>query len=156
MSVSIDRISGSGHSRFREIGVVLVIIFAGPLVGLGLAAFDLVLAPPQTFLTSLIYISLACLGLPLWTLATRLRWIRIGIRGALVTLAVAGMVTCVYLTLIGPGLPSGWIDCQTTPSTLPEIRYTCVSTSSDTGHQYEFVLEGRAGWPVMRMVRPNP
>jgi hypothetical protein len=129
----------------------MVIAFAGPAVGLALAILGVVLAPPWTFLTSLIYLAMACLGLPLWILVGWMRWLRT--RWLLVALIMAGMVACFYLVLLGPWMPNGMTSCQLVPSTLPQVRYTCVSTSSDNGsYHYEFQLEGWAGWPVMRLV----
>ena len=52
-----------------------------------------------------------------------------------------------------PWLPGGMTDCQAIAAPLPQVRYVCVSTSSDVpDHRHEYRLEGRAGWPVMRVV----
>ena len=142
-------------SKGRALGVFLLIVFIGPLIGLSLAVFGLVLAPPLTPLTSLIYLPIACLGLPIAILAVWLGWIRV--RTLLLALILAGVVALFYLALLGPWLPGGMTNCQSISSALPQVQYSCVSTSSDdASYRYEFKLEGRAGWPVMRLLRPDP
>lgn len=147
----------NGHrknEKWRTVGVVLAIVLCGPLVGLLLFAFGLVLAPPWTFLSSLIYLPLACLTLPVGLTALTLGWI--GGRGLLVSLAVAVIAGLFYLAIIGPGLPTDMTDCQPINAAGWQSRYTCVSTSSDdTTFRQEFTLEGPPGSPLMRMVS-NP
>ncbi len=141
--------------KAAAIGVILVIAFVGPLMGLLLSSFGIVLAPPWTFLTSLIYLPIACLGLPVGIVAVLRGWIsRWGLIAALIA---AGIVALFYLAILGSWLPSGMTNCQPLDSSSPQVRYSCISTSSDdTSYQYEFILEGRSGWPVMRLVDAKP
>jgi hypothetical protein len=75
MGVGNYRIPKNWGPKTRVIGVILVIAFVGPVVGLLLAAFGIVLAPPWTFLTSLIYLPIVCLGLPVGIVAILMGWI---------------------------------------------------------------------------------
>ena len=130
---------------------ILVIALAGPGLGLVLWAFGLALAPPWTFLTSLIYEILACIGLPLGLVAAGIRRLRIW--WLLASLGLTGIAAILLLALVGPELPTGMTTCQPLMAPAPQARYACVSTSSDnTNFRYEFMLEGWANWPVMRMV----
>jgi hypothetical protein len=153
MSVN-NRIADSWRPKVRTIGIILVIAFSGPIVGLLLSAFSLVLAPPWTFLTGLIYVLIPCLGFPVGIVAVLVGWIRI--RGLLVALAVAGVGVIFYLTILGNWVPSGMTNCQSIAASVSQVRYSCVSTSSDDpSYRYEFILEGWSGWPVMRLTHPN-
>ena len=130
-------------------------VFIGPLIGLLLSAFGIVLAPPWTFITSLMYLPLACLGLPIGVVAASLGWIRT--RGIILALVLAGLVALFYLAMLGPWLPTGMTDCQPLAASPPQVRYECVSTSSDDiSFRYEFILEGQTDWPVMRLVESSP
>lgn len=48
MNLNTHHISDSWRSKVRAIGVILVIAFVEPIMGLLLAAFGVVLAPPWT------------------------------------------------------------------------------------------------------------
>lgn len=151
MNTSIQRVSASWRSGIRTFVAMMLIIFAGPAIGLALASFGVVLAPSWTFLTSLIYLPMACLGLPVAIVVGLMGWMRT--RRLLLTLAVAGVVAFSYLVILGPWIPNGMTNCQIIPSPSPQVRYTCVSTSSDNAsYRYEFQLEGWAGWLVMRLI----
>lgn len=131
---------------------VLILALVGPGLGLALWTLGLALAPPWTFLTGAIYPLLACAGLPLGLVAVgigRLRgWGLLAILGLSV---IAGIFLLVIVG--GSGLPTGMTDCQPLTTPPPQVRYTCVSTSSDdASYRYEFTLEGRANWPVLRIV----
>lgn len=155
MRVDTYRIPDSWGAKARVIGIILIVVFIGPLMGLFLSALGIVLAPPWTFLTSLIYLPMACLGLPLGIVAVLRGWIKPW--GVLATLIVAGIVILFYLAVLGPWLPGGMTNCQPMTSPLPQVRYSCVSTSSDDpDYRYEFTLVGRAGWPVMRLAPSKP
>ena len=133
----------------------MAIAFVGYLIGFSIFAFGLVLAPDWTFLTVMIYLPLPCLSVPLAIVAVSRKWIRL--RGAILGLAIAAGFFVFYLTLIGSGMPGGGTYCQPIESTLPEVRYSCIDTSSDDpSYRYEFELEGWAGWPVMRLAHPDP
>lgn len=139
------------QANINLIGVMLAITLSGPLVGLLLVAFGVVLAPPWTFLSSLIYLPVACLGLPLGLVAIWRGWL--GGWGLLGAFVFAGITGLFYLTILGPWLPTGMTDCQPLEVPPPQVRYACVSTSSDNiDYEYKFTLEGRFGWPVMRLV----
>ena len=143
----------SGNQRSQTFGtwVALVIVLAGPLVGLILWGLGIVLAPPRTGFTGLLYAALAFLGLPIWIVAAVARWIK-GWQ-LLAALVVMVVVALVYLTAIGPWLPTGMTQCEPLDTTPPRVRYACFSTSSDDpGYRYDFALEGRVGWPVIRLV----
>jgi hypothetical protein len=154
MSINGSRLLASWRSNAGVIGVMLAIVFVGATIGLLLAALGVVLAPPWTFLTSLLYLPMACLGLPVWILAGWMRWLKPpGLLGALMG---AGIVAFFYLAILGPWLPRGMTNCQSMMTASPQVRYICVSTSSDdTDYRYEFTLEGWEGWPVMRLIQQN-
>ena len=139
------------RSKARALGAFIVIIFVGPTLGTLLAMYGVVLSPPTTILTGGLYVLLAGLGLPLGIAAILLKWFRI--RTLVLALLVGGIVSVFYLALIGPWLPGGMTDCQVAAADLPRVRYECVSTSSDSpSYRREFMLEGQAGWPLMRLV----
>ncbi len=155
MKIRLSRIPDSWRAKADAVGVILAIALVGPLMGLLLSAFGIVLAPPWTFLTSLIYLPIACLGLPIGIMAILRGWIRPW--GLIAALTVAGIAALFYLAILGSWLPSGMTNCRALASSLPQVRYDCVSTSSDdTSYQYEFILEGWSGWPVMRLVGSKP
>ena len=158
MSANSYRIPDSWGAKTRTFGiilVILVIVLIGPLMGILLASWGIVLAPPWISSTSLMYLPLACLGLPLGIVAVLRGWTKT--RGVLATLIIAGIVILFYLAILGPWMPGGMTNCQPVTAPLPQVRYSCVSTSSDDpGYRYEFTLEGRAGWPVMRLVPATP
>jgi hypothetical protein len=131
---------------------ILVLALAGPSFGLALGAFGFALAPPWTFLTGGIYPLLACSGLPLGLIAIGIK--RLSIWGLLATLGLTGIAGLLLLVLVGrSGLPTGMTDCQPLTAPPPQVRYACVSTSSDSAsYRYEFTLEGWANWPVLRIV----
>jgi hypothetical protein len=132
----------------------LVITLAGPGLGLALWALGLALAPPWTFLTGGIYPLLACGGLPLGIVALGIKRLRVW--GLLATLGLTGIAALLLLTIVGPEVPTGMTSCQPLAAPPPQVRYACVSTSSDDANfRYEFTLEGWANWPVMRMVDPK-
>lgn len=140
------------RSIVRSAILNLALTLIGPLLGLTLAAWGAALAPPWTGFSSLLYIPLAGLGLPL---AVAAFWSgHIGGRQLLIVLAATVVTALAYLTLIGPRQPSGMTMCQ--PLEAP-ASYRCVSTSSDDpGYHFEFTLEGRSGWPIMRLTPAQP
>ncbi|GAB4437927.1 MAG: hypothetical protein Kow0031_19770 [Anaerolineae bacterium] len=128
----------------------MAIALSGPLVGLLLFAFGLVLAPPWTFLSGLIYVPVACLALPVGLAALALG--RVGLRGFLAVVLLAVVISPFYLMLLGP-LPTGMTDCQPVDAPGGQAHYACVSTSSDdTSYRHEFTLQGPPGSPLLRMV----
>ncbi len=131
-------------------GIILAIALSGPLLGWLLYAVGLVLAPPWTFLSGLIYVPVACLALPVGLVALALG--RVGLRGLLVAVLLAVLISPFYLVLIGP-LPTGMTECQPVDSAGWQVRYNCVSTSSDDiSYRHEFTLQGPPGSPLLRMV----
>lgn len=143
------------RSSACKIGVILTIGFVGYFIGLGMFAYGLVLAPRWTFLTSALYLSLSCLGLPLAIIAIWRKWLQTS--GAILGLALAAVFFVFYLTLIGPGMPSGETRCEPIASTPPKVRYSCIDTSSDNpSYHHEFELEGFAWLPVMHVVHSTP
>lgn len=133
---------------------ILVIALVGPSLGLALWVLGLALAPPWTFLTGGIYPFLACGGLPLGLVALWTKRLRMW--GLLATLGLTGIAGLLLLAIVGPGVPTGMTNCQPLAAPPPQVRYACVSTSSDNANfRYEFTLEGWANWPVLRMVNPK-
>jgi hypothetical protein len=135
---------------------ILAIVFVGPSLGLALWALGFAFAPPWTFLTGSIYPLLGCAGLPLGIVAVWAK--RLGRWGFLATLGLTPIAAILFLTILGPqgGIPGGMTGCAPLAAPPPQVRYACVSTSSDTDYRYEFTLEGWAGWPVMRIVDAKP
>lgn len=130
---------------------ILVMALVGPGLGLALWVLGLALAPPWTFLTGAIYPLLACAGLPLGLIAVGIR--RLKMWGLLAILGLSVIAGIFLLVIVGPGLPTGMTNCQPLPAPPPQVRYACVSTSSDdASFRYEFTLEGWANWPVLRLV----
>lgn len=130
---------------------ILVMALVGPGLALALAAVGIAIAPPWTFLTGMIYPLLAWVGLPLGIAAGWTR--RLGFRGLLPVLGLTGIATVLVLALVGPRVPTGMTRCQPLAVSPPRVRYACVSSSSDNAaYRYEFTLEGRANWPVLRLV----
>lgn len=72
----------------------------------------------------------------------------------LATLGLTGIAALFLLVIVGQsGLPTGMTDCQPLTAPPSQVRYACVSTSSDdTSFRYEFTLGGWANWPVLRIV----
>ena len=154
MSVNTYQLSDSCRSKARAAGVILATAFVGPMPGILLAAYRVVLAPPWTSLTGFTYLAMTCLSLPLGIVAVLMGWIRI--RRPIVALIVVALVAVFYLALIGPWMPPGGRpNCQAVEAPGPQLRYTCAVISSDAGAQ-EFTLAGRSGWPIMRMVDSEP
>ena len=146
------RIPENQRSSAFAVLVMMVIALAGPGIGLLLATLGVVLAPPWTFLTGMIYTPLACLGLSFWLAAAFMKWLK----GwwLLAALALAGIAAVLFLAVVGPWLPTGMTACRPLDAPPLRARYACVSTSSDdSSYRYEFVLEGWANWPVMRLVK---
>lgn len=140
-----------GRSYVVVVVTILVLALAGPGLGLILWAFGLVLAPPWTFLTGGIYPLLACAGLPLGLVALGTKWLRGW--GVLITLGMTAIAAILSLAIVGPELPTGMTNCQPLIAPPPQVRYACVSTSSDDANfRYEFTLEGWANWPVLQIV----
>lgn len=147
MSAKTHRKNGG----LRTAAIILAIAVCGPALGLLLFAVGLVLAPPWTFLSGLIYLPVACLALPVGLAA--LASGRIGGWGLLVSLLMASVAALFYLAIIGPGLPTDMTDCRPINANGWQSRYRCVSTSSDdTSYRHEFTLEGPPGSPLMRIV----
>jgi hypothetical protein len=143
--------SNSRRSTADAALTVLGIAFVGPALGLALGVFGLVLAPPWTFLTGLVYPVLGCVGIPLAMVAVWARRLRPW--GLLATLGLVGIAATLLLTTVAPWVPTGMTSCEPLAASPPQVRYACVSTSSDdTSYRYEFTLEGWANWPVMRVV----
>lgn len=142
--------------RRRSIGLAVLTILVLTLVGPGLAlmwwALGLTLAPDWIFLDGGIYMLLNCIGVPLGLVAVWAK--RLKEWKFLVTLGLTPIITILVLTIIGAsGGPTGMTSCQPLPAPPPQVRYACVSTSSDNANfRYEFTLEGWAHWPVMRIV----
>ncbi|MBN2001813.1 MAG: hypothetical protein JXA21_00540 [Anaerolineae bacterium] len=152
MNEDSQSLSGGRHPRIRAMITVLGIALIGPALGLLFFALGIVLAPPWIGLTGLLYLSFPGMALFLGIVALLMRLIKTG--GLLTALALAGIVGVFYLALIGPGLPGGMTDCQPIAVSSPQVRYICVSTSSDdAGYRDEFAVEGRSGWPLMRLKR---
>ncbi len=146
--------SNKWRSHAVAVLTILVIPLVGPSLGLVLWAIGIVFAPPWTFLTGMIYPLLACVGLPLGLAAVWTKRLRMW--GLLATLGLMGIAAILLLTIVGPWVPTGMTSCQPLAAPLPQVRYACVSTSSDeAGYRYEFTLEGWANWPVMRLVNPK-
>jgi len=145
---------GTSQHKFFSIPLILIAALVGPGIGLILWKLGLVLAPPWTFLTGMLYPFLACLGLPLAIIAAALHWL--GSRAVMAALVVAALAGILTLVIVGPSLPSGMTNCQPTTAAPSQLRYTCVSTSSDdTSYRYSFTLEGWAGWPIMHLAEPK-
>ena len=144
----------STKPRPRSLALVLIVALMGPVIGLLSAKLGLVLAPPWISLTGRFYLLLACLGFPLAIIASLLGWL--GRRGMLATLFVTILAGLFMFVIVGPALPYGLTDCQPAAGTPSELRYSCVSTSSDNSDDpYNFTLEGPPGWPIMRIVYPQ-
>lgn len=138
------------NEKWRTLGIVLAIALCGPVVGLLLFAFGLVLAPPWTFLSGMVYVPVACLALPVGLVVLALG--RVSLRGFLVAVLLAVVFSPFYLVLLGP-LPTGMTECHAVDDGGRQARYACVSTSSDdTSYRHEFTLQGPPGSPLLRMV----
>ncbi|MBK8899755.1 MAG: hypothetical protein IPM53_01105 [Anaerolineaceae bacterium] len=134
--------------------VILVVTLIGPVFAVVLASAGLVLAPPQTSFTSVIYSGLFFLSLPLGLVAL---WIgRLQSKGCLAVAALTLFSFLVMATIAGPWLvakiPGTSTQCIPLAATSPRGRYGCTSSSSDSGETREFILQGREGWPIMRAV----
>ena len=81
----------------------------------------------------------------------------IGVRGVLIALVLIGVVGCLYLAVLDIWVPGSMTDCQPLEAAPPQVRYDCVDRSSDDpDYHREFIIQGRAGWPVMRVVETHP
>ncbi|RMG97453.1 MAG: hypothetical protein D6706_08530 [Chloroflexi bacterium] len=138
------------------VGAILVIAFAGYVVGGAMSVFGVVLAPPNTNLTfPLLYLPVSCLGVPVGIVALLTK--RIKVQHLFIALVVMVLGFVVYLTFLGPSLPGGMTNCQLMDSSSATVQYTCVATSSDNpSYRREFIVKGRSGWPVMRQIPVQP
>lgn len=149
MSANTTQLSDTQRSKIRTAGLILAIALVGPLIGILPAAYRIVLAPPWTHLTGIVYLAMACVSIPLGLVAALIGWIRI--RRPVIALVVIALITIFYLTIIGPWTPQGErSNCQAVEVPAPQVHYNCVAISSDAGSQ-EFMLADRSGWPIMRM-----
>jgi hypothetical protein len=131
---------------------ILILALVGPGLGLVWWALGLTLAPPWIFLDGAIYVLLACGGLPLGLIALWTK--RLKMWGLLATLGLTGIAAILFFVIVGrSGGPTGMTSCQPLAAPPPQVRYACMSTSSDNANfRYEFTLEGWANSPVMRIV----
>lgn len=150
MSESISR------GKARTIGALLAVTFIGAALGFAMRIYGLAFAPPWTFVTGVVYLFVLCLSPLLGVAALAAGWMR-G-RELLAALAVSLIVAVFYLAFVGAmGLPTGMTTCKPLPASPPQVRYACVSASSDDANfRYEFTLEGRSGWPLMRIAPSEP
>lgn len=140
------------RSKGRTALTILILVLVGPSLGLMWWALGLTLAPPWIFLDGAISALLACGGLPLGLVALWTR--RLKLWELLVTLGLTGITAILFFVIVGrSGGATGMTSCQPLAAPPPQVRYACVSTSSDNANfRYEFTLEGWANWPVMRIV----
>src|SRR5688572_21897522 len=123
-------VSKKWRSHAVAVLTILALALAGPGLGLALWALGLALAPPWTFLTGICYAPLFCGGPPLGLIAFGAGQLRL--RGLLVTLGLTGITTILLLASLGSsGGPTGMTNCQPLAAPPPQVRYACVSTSSD-------------------------
>ena len=138
-------------SRLHAIVAIVLIAGVGPSIGLALAAFRLVLAPPRAWLSSIVYMVPLVLCLPLGLLALWRRWLKLG--GVLAALAASTVTALFYLALIGPWLPGGMTRCEEIDAAARAVTCACESTSSDDpDYSYAFELFTRPGRPIARLV----
>lgn len=137
----------------KTIASILLVIFAGPTIGYVFAKMGIVLSPPLTFLSGLLYFPLFCLFAPLsgWAI-TKYKMGKIKGGMLVITAVLAALFYAAYIGTMTPGIPTGMTNCEPLPADPPHVRYACVSTSSDNlSYTYSFTLEGREGWPFMRI-----
>ncbi|GAB4268149.1 MAG: hypothetical protein Kow0080_10840 [Candidatus Promineifilaceae bacterium] len=137
----------------KTIASILLVIFSGPAIGFTLATLGIALSPPWTFLSGLLYFPLFCLFAPLssWAI-TKYKMGKIKGGALVITAVLAALFYAAYIGTMTPGIPTGITNCQPLPAEPPHVRYACVSSSSDDLHYtYSFTLEGREGWPFMRI-----
>lgn len=152
--MSLDNSSPQKRERTVPVFTILVVSLLGPLLVAILAGARLVLAPPQMSLTLMIYSGLFFLSVPLGLVALWSK--RLRSRGCLAVVALTLFGFLAIASLAGPWLvaniPGTSTQCEPLAASPPQVRYTCSSFSSDSGQTREFVLQGREGWPVMRVV----
>lgn len=137
----------------KIIASVLLVIFLGPAVGYTLAKMGIALSPPWTFLSGLLYFPLFCLFAPLsgWAI-TKYKMGKLKGSALIAAALLTALFYAAYIGTMAPGIPTGMTNCQPLPADPPHVRYACVSTSSDNlSYTYSFTLEGREGWPFMRI-----
>ncbi len=129
------------------------ILLFGPLIGLVMTIFNLALAPSWISLTNTIAPALSCLAIPaglLYLIVQKMNpWLKTGLTFLLF------LIPLVYITLLpmSGGNISGMTSCIPAASSGMQIRYDCVSSSSDdTEFRYEFALQGWKGFPIMRVI----
>ncbi|MBZ0278067.1 MAG: hypothetical protein K8I60_18110 [Anaerolineae bacterium] len=71
----------------------------------------------------------------------------------LITLVVAGLLLGVFgLALVGPSFTYTSGDCTFAPLPGQPVRYECITASNYQSARFNYVLEGREGWPFLRPV----
>jgi hypothetical protein len=142
----------SNHEAFeaentpRAFGIILVIILLGPVVGIIMDRFGIVLAPPATYGTIFFYLLPPVFSVLLGIAALIMRWV--GLRTLLLgSLILIAFTICGYLPIIGAEMPSPLTNCEAVDVSPPSVRYECVTFSD---YAPKFTIEGRAGWPLMR------
>ena len=137
----------------RIFGVILAIALTGPIIGLILGISGIVFTPVRIWIefTSLLYVAVLLIGVLIGIIAILKK--EIGVGHFLLALVLLAFVTVFYLAFL-PSLPNGMTNCEPLVATAPQVRYKCVSTSSDnTSYREEFIIEGREGWFLMRIAR---
>lgn len=137
----------------RKLAVFFCLLLFGPSIGLAMTVFDLALAPTWTFMTNSVAPALSCLAVPaglFYLIVQKMNpWLKTGLTFLLF------LVPLVYMTLLpmAGGNITGMTSCTPANSSGMQIRYNCVSSSSDDAEfRYEFALQGWKGFPIMHVI----
>lgn len=117
------------------------------------------LAPPLISLTPYVHLLLVALWIPVLAVCA-LRRPQGKVTAAILLAVVSLLVSVFWCALIGPAVSLGaseggfssTVECEETALPEGRVRYTCRPYAASD--PVEFVLEGRAGWPIVRRVEP--
>lgn len=126
------------------IGVEITGLLLGSVIMNQLGYFAPPLFPYTPFIFLLFWIPVLVIGILLRP--------RGGFRVFVLAIVVAGVIGIVGLALIGPDLNYTTGVCTSAPLPDQSVHYDCFSAPNYQGAKEHFALEGREGWPFVRVV----
>lgn len=135
------------YALSRWAAVTLAALVLGPALAVATVLARIVLAPPWVAYTNAFYGALGAAGLPVLIAGLVMRRIR-GWRwlGAV----VLGVLLTLFLSVLLSPLLVELENCRVAPAAAGVQRYVCDFRTYQQS-VIEYVLEGPAGWPVVRI-----
>jgi hypothetical protein len=132
----------------------LILVFAGPILALLLLLSGVVLAPPNQGFSTIAYLPLCGLGIPICLVLMAQKKL---LGWKLWTGVIASVFVPLFLFILAAPvlpLPSGMSNCKSVSSSTFVVKYDCIDNSSDdASYHREFTVVGFKGWPVMRIIK---